>query len=379
MGDYIIRGHDRHTFSTPADRKEIQDPARAKRRRQKEALSVEGYIEDPTHAKTGLLSSDNEPVYTSPKRTPIRRPTYDEEGNLLDLGDAADLDGNPIPQFFDLWDSIDRLKARLDSWAGRVGGGVSVIHKPTSLATYKARKLLVELQREQYALRDLFRPTIGSHGVSSTLANCDHVVDCPTGYWLPIEEWCERKRNPHPRDYPQPSLPDAPARPDGTVFWTVSNNVIDYENPDHIKALLQWYVQLLMKNYEKLRVATRILLWDVERYVELAHLDDLETFLLHHYVLHTPIFLVQRALADEGINLTVAQIQHRQTRSIPRKIATAARVQRLLDLAAHHQIETIVCAKCHRTLPKHPIFFSRSHNSALGFKRTCRDCQKEGL
>lgn len=110
MGDYIIRGHDRHTFSTPADRKEIQDPARTKRRHRKEALSVEGYIENPVHAKTSLLSSENEPVYTSPKRLPIRRPTYDEEGNLLDLGDAADLDGNPIPQFFDLWDSIDRLK-----------------------------------------------------------------------------------------------------------------------------------------------------------------------------------------------------------------------------------------------------------------------------
>ena len=79
MGDYIVRGHDRHTFSTPADRKEIQDPARAKRRSRKEALSVEGYIEDPTHAQPGLLSSDNEPVDTSPKRTPIRRPTYGKE------------------------------------------------------------------------------------------------------------------------------------------------------------------------------------------------------------------------------------------------------------------------------------------------------------
>lgn len=377
MGDYIVRGHDRHTFSTPADRKEIQDPARAKRRK-KETLSVEGYIEDPVHAKTSLMSSENEPVYTSPKRLPIRRPTYDEEGNLLDPGDAVDLDGNIIPQFFDLWDSIDRLTARLDSWAGR-STGVSIVRKPASLAMYKVRKLLVELRQEQYALRELFRPTIGIHGVSSTLANSDHTFDCPTGYWLPIEEWCERKRNPRPHDYPQPDLPNAAARPDGTVFWTVSNNVIDYENPDHIKALLQWYVKLLVKNYEKLRVATRIMLWDVERYVELAHLDELDTFLLHHYVLHTPVFLIQRALAEEGITLSVAQIQHRQTRSIPRKIATAARIQRLLDLAAHHKMETITCAKCHRTLPKHPIFFSRSHSSALGFKRTCRDCQKEGV
>lgn len=375
MGDYIMRGHDRHTFSTPADRKEIEDPARVKRRRM---VSVEGYIEDPTHAKTSLMSSDNEPVRTSPKRLPIRRPTYDEEGNLLDLGDAADLDGNPIPQFFDLWDSIDRLKARLDAWAGRTVG-VSLTRQPTSLARYKARKLLVELQKEQYVLRELFRPTIGCHGVSSTLANSDHTFDCPTGYWVPLEEWCERKRNPRPHDYPQPPLPNAPARPDGMVFWTVSNNVIDYENPDHIKALLQWYVQLLVKNYEKLRAATRILLWDVERYVELAHLSELDTFLLHHYVLHTPIFLIQRALEEEGISLTPAQIQHRQTRSIPRKIATAARTQRLLDLAANHKMEIIVCAKCHRTLPKHPIFYARSHNSALGFKRTCRDCQKEGL
>ena len=92
-------------------------------------------MEDPVHAKTNHLSSENEPVYTSPKRLPIRRPTYDEEGNLLDLGDAADLDGNPIPQFFDLWDSIDRLKARLDSWGGR-SVGVSIVRRPTSLATY---------------------------------------------------------------------------------------------------------------------------------------------------------------------------------------------------------------------------------------------------
>lgn len=63
-----------------------------------------------------------------------------------------------------------------------------------------------------------------------------------------------------------------------------------------------------MKNYEKLRAATRVLLWDVERYVELAHLDELDTFLLHHYVLHTPVFLIQRALEEEGISLTVAQI-----------------------------------------------------------------------
>lgn len=377
MGDYILRGHDRDTFSTPADRKEIEEPRRAKRHSQK-SVSVEGFVEDPTHAKTGLLSSDNEPVRTSPKRDPIRRPTYDEEGNLLDLGDAADLDGNPIPQFFDLWDSIDRLKARLDAWAGR-SPGVSPVHQPTSLARFKARKLLVELQKEQYVIRELFHPTIGCQGISSTLANSDHVFDRPTGYWVPLETWCERKRHPRPHDYPQPPLPNAPARPDGTVFWVVSNNVIDYENPDHIKGLLQWYVQLLVKNYEKLRASTRIMLWDIERYVELASLNDLDTFLLHHYVLHTPIFLVQRALAEEGISLTPAQISHRQTRSIPRKIATAARVQRLLDLASHNQMETIVCARCHRTLPKHPIFYARSHNSALGFKRTCRDCQKEGL
>lgn len=61
----------------------------------------------------------------------------------------------------------------------------------------------------------------------------------------------------------------------------VCEHNFDWENPRHIRALINHYCTLYDALKDKLNTYGRTLIWDFERYVQLCHFSELRLFLIH--------------------------------------------------------------------------------------------------
>lgn len=159
------------------------------------------------------------------------------------------------------------------------------------------------------------------------------------------------------------------------VFWKVSQNEIDYENIEHIRALIENYAKLLMKTYEFPYTYSRALCWDLERYVELADLPESRLFILSLRVAHNEYPRIQRKLLDEfGIDYSVNHIQSICRTEIPRAIANAAKKWRMICEMEWGRWPGKKCADCGKTLPMDALFFSLNRSQRDGVNKRCIEC-----
>ena len=279
MADYILFGKD-EKFLNARDRKEILQPKRrydSWSTKDEKNTSLDALMEDPNTApeieqKTSD-TADKGPRYKVYKPE-IKRPTYDKEGNLLDPGDSD------VPGMVELWERIDILQERYDMYRGKIPPNDYIRNHPlTAYQLYKFGHMLIDIRRHQYYLKDSYKPTLKFFNVPPP-GRVEFDFSSDTGLWLKPEEWCHRKRSPKPFDLKQPALEDALEDEEGRLYWKISDNKIDYENPDHILALLDNYVSLLKHSYDKPDSNTRMLCFDMELLIENADLTDVEQFLL---------------------------------------------------------------------------------------------------
>lgn len=235
--------------------------------------------------------------------------------------------------------------------------------------------MLIDIRRHQYYLKDAYKPPVQcTHPLMPGKVEIDFNSD--TGLWLTPEEWCARKRNPHPYDLEQPNLQDAPQNKEGKIYWKISDNKIDYENPTHILQLLNHYINLLKHCYEHPESNTRMLLFDLEHLIEETDLTDVEQYILEQRVAHRNVFIVQQVLAAEGYPMSDQQIRNLSHTKIPKKLATTATRLRLQSEVANGILETLECSRCHKRLPKDTFFFARSRDKRTGYCSQCKACQK---
>ena len=373
MADYILFGKD-EKYLNARDRKEILQPKRrydSWSTKDEKNESLDALLEDPNTApEIENKQNNNGPRYKVFKPE-IRRPEYDKDGNLIDIGDGD------IPGMVELWARIDKLQERYDMYRGKIPPNDYVRNHPlTKYQLYKFGHMLIDIRRHQYYLKDSYKPTLKFFNVAPP-GRGEMDFDCNTGLWLKPEEWCYRKRNPKPFDLPQPALEDALEDENGNLYWKISDNKIDYENPDHILALIDNYASLLKHSYDKPDSSTRALCFDLEALVEAAHLNDIEQFILEQRVAHRNIFVVRQALLAENIEMSELQIREMMKKKIPRKLANAATAIRLECEVNQGIKETLECSKCHIIYPKDAFYFARSRDKRTGFCSQCKVCQKE--
>lgn len=372
MADYILFGKD-EKYMSARDRREISQPKRRYNSwatKDEKNESLDALMEDPNIApQIEARQQDAGPRYKVFKPE-IKRPTYDKDGNLLDPGDSD------IPGMVELWAEIDRLQEKLDMYRGKIPANEQVkAHPMSNYQLYKFGHMLIDIRRIQYYLKDSYKPPIRClNPIMPGKVEIDFSSN--TGLWLTPEEWCARKRNPKPFDLPQPNFQDAPQNAEGKLYWKISDNAIDYENPDHILELLNHYVNLLKHNYDHPESNVMTLLYDLEDLVGKSDLTDVEQFILEQRVAHRNVFIIQKALQEEGYPMTDLQIRTLSRTKIPRKIAATATRIRLENEAANGLIETLECSKCRKKLPKHPFYFARSRDKRSGFCSQCKACQK---
>ena len=375
MADYILFGKDEHLLSS-VDRKEILQPDRkfnSWKTKAEKLKSLDELLDDPiaaTEMENKLSNSDDRGPRYRVYKPEIHRPTYDEAGNMIDPGDSD------IPGMVELWERIDYLQERLDMYKGKIPpDDYARAHPMDSYRLYKFNHMLIDIRRHQYYLKDSYKPTIHFFNVQPPKRVEPNFCE-PTGLWLSPEEWCARKRNPKPFDLEQPALEDAPEDENGNLYWKISDNVIDYEEPSHIYALLDNYINLLKHCYERPDSNTRMLLYDLEFYIGEAELTDVEQFILEQKVAHRNYFIILKALAEEDIIMSETELRNTIRSKIPRKIATAAKkYNQMIDLK-NNVIEGLKCSKCKQILPKTTSYFSISRDKRTGFCSQCKDCQK---
>jgi hypothetical protein len=175
----------------------------------------------------------------------------------------------------------------------------------------------------------------------------------------------------------QPPLEEVPEDENGNLYWKISDNAIDYENPDHILALMDNYVSLLKHSYDKPDSETRTLCYDLEYLVENADLTDLEQYCLEQRIAHRNTFVIQKYLAEDNIHKTEAQLRTIMRENIPNKIARTAMRLRLESQFLKGEIEGLKCTKCGGTFPKHPFYFARSRDKRTGYCSQCKECQRQ--
>ena len=384
MADYILFGKDESLLSA-VDTKQISAPKRRYNSfvtKSESNESLEELLENPEISQT--IENTARPVDPANKspykvcRQEIRRTKYDDNGNITERGDDFDNEGNEIPYMRDLWASIDKWEERLAMYRGRKEPNEWVLQHPISkYQLYKLGHFVIDLRRQQYYIKDVYNPTLHFFNTNhATHSAVDFMND--TGLWLTPAEWCARKRHPAPYDLRQPAYSEAPRNhKTNSLYWKLSDNTLDYENPDHILALLDNYVSLLKRCYAHPESDTRQICWDIERLIEYADLTDVEQFLLEQRVAHRNLFVIQKALAAEDINLSDSQIRHTTRVIIPRKLANAAKRLRLdVDVQSGRRT-TIRCSRCGRELPRDPLYFARAKDKKTGFCSQCKDCQKQ--
>lgn len=379
MADYILYGKDEKYLSA-VDEKVILNPQRKYanyKTKAEKGESLDALLEDPVTAPEAEKLAADTTAHTrfkAPKIT-IRRTTYNPDGTIATKGDDFDSEGNPIPFMGELWERIDYYTDLYDQYAGKKPPTEFVLEHPKSqYVVWKMNHMLIDMRRQQYYIKDVYNPTLHFFNVPAPEA-VPYNFDCDTGYWLTPEEWCRRKRNPRPYDAPQPSFADAPQREDGMVYWCVSHNHVDLENPKHVYAMMQNYVALLRRSYDKPSSETRALCYDFESAVGDANFSDKEDIVLCLTIARKNRFVIAHALEQEGFKMTDYQLANLQHTVIPRRIALAAKRQRQLSELARGEIRGKVCSKCHRTLPATLDFFCRSNDKKDGFCCQCKDCQ----
>ena len=376
MGDYILFGKD-EKFLNARDRKEILQPKRrydSWSTKDEKNESLDALMENPNIApeieRKTASDAEKAPRYRVFKPE-IKRPKYDEAGNLIDIGDAD------VPGMEELWERIDVLQERLDMYKGKIPPNDYVKNHPmTKYHLYKFGHILIDIRRHQYYLKDAYKPTLKFFNATSA-NKPGYNFSVNTGLWLTPQEWCARKRNPKPFDMEQPPLEEVPEDENGNLYWKISDNAIDYENPDHILALMDNYVSLLKHSYDKPDSETRTLCYDLEYLIENADLTDLEQYCLEQRIAHRNTFVIQKYLAEDNIIKTEAQLRTIMRENVPNKIARTAMRLRLESQFLKGEIEGLKCTKCGGTFPKHPFYFARSRDKRTGYCSQCKECQRQ--
>lgn len=285
MADYILYGRDDDHLSL-VDTHDILSPERkhnSYRTRDDRNVSYEAKLELAGPAAEEEISRPK--VRYKVARPEIHRPTYDADGNMISPGDSL------VPGMTDLWARIDAMAKRVDMYKGKIPPDDYVLAHPiTSYQLYKLNHWLIDLRRHQYYLKDAYNPALHFNGYTPPAPGRPALcAETDTGIWLDEAAWLRRKVQPKPYDLPQPSIEDVPRDDEGRLYWKLSSNRIDDENPAHVHALLMNYAALLKHCYDKPDSDARAVCWDVERQVEAANLSDVEQFVLEMLVAHKQI------------------------------------------------------------------------------------------
>lgn len=375
MGSYILYGKDENGKNA-VQRGETYDGNSRRfnsfKKTEDKVLSLDEVLDNPLADQQKLRPAHERYVYVS-RKTTIKRPKYNKKtGELIDIGDGD------IPGIWTVWDSVDRLEHWIAILEKKIPPDeTTTVIEVDSYRLYQLKHQLIDLRRHQYYLKDSYKPTLHFQG-------CDHPKQQfinwaeDAAYWMPLDQW-QRKVDNSLLHSVSKNLDDYETRinSDGEteVRWVVSRHTFNWEDPNHIKALINNYQLMYDFFKEKLDTYGRTLIFDFERYREMANLSPVREFILDKKIQRVPPQEISFLLQEQfGLKYTENYIGHIVLHEIPEKIAVVATRNRMLLETPEEDRK--VCYRCGRALPRNTLFYSRNRNRKDGFSSVCKECEK---
>ena len=367
MGSYILYGKDENGKNA-YQRGEMLRDARYNSYKTKddEAVSLDEILDNPLSDQQQFKKLGTRDHYIAP-RTTIKRPKYDSKGNLIDIGDAD------IPGMRELWECIDRNDHWIAVLEGKVPatGGEMLFSNPYRL--YRLKHALIDMRRHQYYLKDAYKPTI--HFLAADHPKRQYINwSSDTFYWISREEW-ERRINstyfPISKD-----IADYETRDDGAqVKWVVQHQTFDWENPNHVYALICNYFNLKNLLWDKLDTDGHALLMDFDRYRAMANLTAVRSFILDCKLMQWTQAEIRQAIQIKfGIRYGENRLYTIICHEIPDSIVAA--IKRYHTILTTPRSKCKICPSCGRTLPVSPLFFVVNNSRKDHFNKYCKDCER---
>ena len=370
MASYILYGKDENGLNA-VQRGEISDSTTrysSYRRKVDKDASLDALIENPMVTQDTFTPLTSRNIYLKKKPT-IKRPKYDKEGNLVDIGDGD------IPGMQELWERIDYFEHWIAVIEGKAPATEDDLLFDNPYRLYQLKHLLIDLRRHQYYLKDGYKPTF-------RLMNPDHPHtqynnwSSDAYYWLPREEW---ERRTAASLLPRPPIYETRNNPytgEPEIKWIVRRQAFNWEDPHHIRSFLTTYSSLYNQLHEKVDTDGCFLLYDFDFYCKLAHFQPSRLYILRRarqgYSNPQIAYLLQR---DLNIIYTDGYIGSILIQEIPKKIAAAAKRRRLLCETPMEKRK--VCRYCGRPLPLTTEFFARNRSHSDGFASRCKECERQ--
>ena len=333
--------------------------------------SLDAILENPMADHRALQEADKKYVYTKKKPT-IARPKYDKEGNLLDPGDSD------IPGMQELWDAIDRIEHTVAVSEGKIPPDENTQIITDNYKLYQLKHQLIDMRRHQYYLKDAYKPTLHFLNLqqpSPQLIN----FDSDSYYWLSLEDW---KRKIESSYLPSIShkLKDYETRTNDCgeteVKWIVRHQTFDWENPTHIKFLIDHYSAIYMQVWDKLDSWGRTLIYDFDRYSTMAKLSPVREYVLTRRIDRATYQTIAEELREKfDIKYNENHLCSMITTEISGAIARCARKHRLQLETPEDQKKR--CWTCKTLYPRSTLFFGLNSCRGDGFASNCKECERK--
>ena len=369
MASYILYGKDENGKNSIQRNETIDKNKRYKSYKTKDdkVQSLDEIMERPAFDEQQLRSAYKRDAYTQPKPS-IAKPKYDKQtGAMIDPGDSD------IPGMREQWEIIDRWQRMLDVAQGKVAPNENDTLVTDPYRIYQLKHNLIDIRKHQYYLKDSYKPTLH-------FQNLDHPKpqfydwSGDSFYWITTEEWQYKVDHAYVHTVSK-NIKDYEVREDGMIKWMVREHHFDWENPLHVRALLNHYHTLYEAMHDKLNTYGCTLLWDFDRYVQLCNFSELRQFLIS---LRKQGYLYEDILnemrAQYGVEYSANYLASIMSKEIPGAIAKLAQKMRL-------EIETPEsekkkCIHCGKSFPLHPLFFSKNNSHKDKFSSTCKACDR---
>ena len=373
MASYILYGKDENGQNSIQRNETIDKEKRYKSYKTKDdkVQSLDEIMEAPGFDEQQLRSAYKRDSYTVPKPC-INKPRYDKKtGEMIDPGDSD------VPGMREQWEIIDRWQHMLDVAQGKVPPqeGDTIVSDPYRI--YQIKHNLIDIRKHQYYLKDSYKPTLH-------FQNLDHPKpqfydwSGDSFYWVSRDQWQEKVDHAYTSRVSK-NLADYETRGEGDdleIKWVVCQHTFDWENPKHVRALLNHYHTLYENLHDKLNTYGCTLLWDFDRYVSLCDFTELRLFLINLRKAGLAYEdILEEMRAKYGMEYSPNYLVSVVSTEVPNKIAKVAKMLRIENETPEDQRKR--CIHCGRNLPINPLFFSRNNSHKDGLSNTCKQCDRQ--
>lgn len=360
VANFILYGKDPANDKNFCQKKEVQIKPKYTAFQRKEPESLDALLEDPLTNETQFMEVKRN-VYKKPKLTIDREKDKD------------------IPGMTDLWNAIDLLAKQVSELKEK---------KQLGFEFYRKNHLLIKLRKEQYALKDSESELIRSHSFvgGSTPDICftsdtgyvrDNCVDILYKEWRADhyrkdfgEEWWKREQESIINDFREKNIWD--------WDWVeVSENYVDFTNPEHVYQTLELYSTLKENSYENLNSDLKFLIWELEDYIDKANLSKARFHILIRKIDKATNEKISEELQEMyGLCYSDNYISTIYKQMICDKIAKTAQMARDEWIFRNQPEKFKVCSTCGTKLLRDSRNFIKKQNSKDGLSARCKDCDK---